>query len=76
MVNEIWGERLPFKSADSVTDVDTTRSFPTEFHNSINLSYLPEHALIFKVNTVVIQLRNMHIPTGYCNGIRYIIKRI
>ena len=80
-VNEEMVERIPgdlhtFHSIDTVTDIDNSTMFPTEFLNSLNLSGLPEHTLKLKRNTVVILLRNMDIYAGHCNGTRYLVKTI
>ena len=52
-VNEEMVERIPgdlhtFHSIDTVTDIDNSTMFPTEFLNSLNLSGLPEHTLKLK----------------------------
>ena len=80
-VNEEMVERIPgdlhtFHSIDTVTDIDNSTMFPTEFLNSLNLSGLSEHTLKLKRNTVVILLRNMDIYAGHCNGTRYLVKTI
>ena len=65
-----------FRSIDTVADVDNQTMFPTEYLNRLRLSGLPESELKLKVDTVVIQMRNMDIKVGHYNGTRYLIKHM
>ena len=76
MVERISGDLHTFHSIDTVTDIDNSTIFPTEFLNSLNLPGLPEHALKLKRNTLVILLWNMDNYAGHCNGTRYLVKTI
>ena len=62
------GEGKTYLSADTVAEEDLRNAYPTDFLNSITLSGMPPHSMIFKVGAPVILLRNLRAGPG--NGLR------
>ncbi|KAK1346626.1 hypothetical protein QTO34_000486 [Cnephaeus nilssonii] len=51
-------------------------NFPIKFLNSITPSEMPCHKLKLKVGAIIMLLRNLNNKWGFCNGTRFIIKRL
>ena len=75
LLDQLPGERLSYKSFDSVLCSDDVVHYPIEFLNSLTPAGLPPHNLHLKIGAPVMLLRNLD-PPKLCNGTRLTIKRM
>ncbi len=67
--------QVNFLSADSAEDTEVANTYPSEFLNTLEVSGMPSHKMVFKIGAPVILLRNLDPLAGLCNGTRLIIRR-
>jgi hypothetical protein len=53
--------------------MEVVNTYPSEFLNTLEVSGMPSHELLFKIGTLVMLLRNLNPSTGLCNGMRLIV---
>lgn len=70
------GEMKTYYSYDKIIcdDEREVNNYPVEFLNSLNVSGLPPHKLSFKVNCIVLLIRNLNTKDALVNGTRMRIK--
>lgn len=78
IMNLLPGDFTTYHSYDRVvTDNDVEQNnYPTEFLNSLNLSGLPPHQLLLKVNAIVMLIRNLNTSKALINGTRMRVKNL
>ncbi|XP_065318893.1 uncharacterized protein LOC135926887 [Gordionus sp. m RMFG-2023] len=59
--------------ADETITEDEAKFYPTEFLNSLSISGLPPHKLLFKVGVPIILMRNLNSSSALNNGTKRII---
>ncbi len=69
------GARVNFLSADFVEDTKVANTYPSKFLNTLEVSGMPSHKLLLKIDAPVILLRNLDPLAGLCNGMRLIVRR-
>jgi hypothetical protein len=67
--------QVNFLSADSVEDTKMANTDSSEFLNTLEVSGMHSHKLVFKIGALVILLCNLDPLTGLCNGTRLIVRR-
>lgn len=73
MLELLPGEKIVFRSCDSVNDETDTLAFPIEYLNGLSINGIPEHRLELKIGCTVMLLRNLDNDHGDCNGSRYVV---
>jgi ATP-dependent DNA helicase PIF1 len=63
-----------FLSADSAEDMEVANTYPSEFLNTLEVSGMPSHKLLFEITAPTILLRNLDPLDGLCNGMRLIVR--
>nr|KAJ0207810.1 hypothetical protein LSAT_V11C500278750 [Lactuca sativa] len=70
-----------YNSCDSIKsqthdslELDTL--YPQDYLSNLHFSGFPSHTLILKVNTLVMQMRNINQREGLCNGTRLIVTQL
>ena len=76
VVSRVPGPAKIYCSVDKiVSDNDAEiNNYPVEFLNSLNVSGLPPHKLVLKVNCIVLLIRNLNTKEGLVNGTRLRVK--
>ncbi|XP_047137426.1 uncharacterized protein LOC124813931 [Hydra vulgaris] len=79
-INEKVFDRLPgdtkiYLSLNSIETGDHNEIyyFPVQFLNRLTGSGMPVHCLKLKISAVIIQLRNLDLKGGLCNGTRLMV---
>jgi ATP-dependent DNA helicase PIF1 len=49
-------------------------TYPFEFFNTLEVSGMPSHKLLFKIGAPVLLLRNLNPSARLCNGMRLIVR--
>ena len=62
LINSLPGRLFTYAAINSVVDETEAIQYPTEFHNSIEVSGLPPHQLAIKVGIPVMILRSLLPP--------------
>jgi len=73
VLNYFPGAQVDFLSADFAEDMEVENTYPSEFLNTLEVSGIPSHKLLFKIGAPVMLLRNLDPSAGLCNGTRLII---
>jgi hypothetical protein len=74
VLNYLPGAQVNFLSADFVEDTKVVNTYPSEFLNTLEVSGMPSHKLLFKIGALVMLLRMLDPLTGLCNGTRLIVR--
>jgi len=74
VLNYFPGAQVDFLSADFAEDMEVENTYPSEFLNTLEVSGIPSHKLLFKIGAPVMLLRNLDPSAGLCNGTRLIIR--
>lgn len=76
ILNRIPGIEKVYYSYDQIiTENDSEiNNYPVEFLNSINVSGLPPHRLMLKVDSIVLLIRNLNTKDALVNGTRMRVK--
>jgi ATP-dependent DNA helicase PIF1 len=69
------GAQVNFLSVDPAKDTEVANTYPSEFLNTLEVSGMPSHKLLFKIGAPVILLCNLDPLAGLCNGMRLIVRR-
>jgi len=69
------GTQVNFLSADFAENMEVANTYLSEFLNTLEVSGMPSHKLLFKIGAPVMLLRNLDPLAGLCNGTRLIIRR-
>jgi len=75
ILEKIPGQIKPYKSIDTVCNIEDTVHYPQEFFNYLSPSGLPPHDLILKVRIPTMLLRNLS-PSNMCNGTSLLIRKL
>ena len=75
LLNDFPGEKVIYKSVDTISDEHAIVTYPTEFLNSLEPSGMPPHILKLKVDVPIMVLCNVD-PPRLCNGTRCIVKKL
>ena len=73
LLHRVPGETKTYLSIDPCMDPDDAAYVGTEVLNNIEMSGMPEHRLLLKVDAIIILIRNLHVHMKDVNGTRYII---
>jgi ATP-dependent DNA helicase PIF1 len=69
------GTQVDFLSADFAKDMEVANTYPSEFLNTLEISGMPSHKLLFKIGAPVMLLHNLDPLDGLYNGTCLIIQR-
>jgi hypothetical protein len=73
VLNYLPNAQVDFLNADFTEDMEVTNIYPSEFLNTLEVSGMPSHKLLFKISAPVILLRNLDPSVGMCNGTHLIV---
>ncbi|KAH9542644.1 hypothetical protein CY35_13G018000, partial [Sphagnum magellanicum] len=75
VLNYLPGAQVNFLSADFAEDMEVANTYPSEFFNTLEVSGMPSHKLLFNIGAPVILPRNLDPLAALCNGTRLIVRR-
>jgi ATP-dependent DNA helicase PIF1 len=78
VLKTINGDAQTFTSVDSAEQRSEDKAFymNDEYFHTLKASGIPSARLMLKISAPVMLIRNMNPAKGFCNGTRYIVKRI
>lgn len=78
VLRRVVGAERTYYAIDTVVadDPDEAANYPTEFLNSLQPNGLPPYALVLKVGSIVMLLRNIDSKRQLCNGTRLVVTEL
>jgi len=75
VLNYLPGTQVAFLNPSSIEDIEVANTYLFEFLNTLEVSGMPSHKLLFKIGAPMMLLRNFNPLVGLSNGARLIVRR-